>query len=95
VLLVSLIGYGTGSVSSRGLLKPFHPDTAGLWVWRASGDITYSVRLASGQFRREPESCWAGRSSHRIDDRRWLVMLTNICALVCAAIPAIAGLPWS
>src|SRR5208282_4760315 len=27
------------------LLKPFHPDTAGLWVWRNSGDITYSVRL--------------------------------------------------
>jgi hypothetical protein len=46
VLLVSLIGYGTGiSFFLVGLLKPFHPDTAGLWVWRNSGDITYSVRL--------------------------------------------------
>ena len=49
VLLVSLIGYGTGiSFFLVGLLKPFHPDTAGLWVWRASGDITYSVRLGFG-----------------------------------------------
>jgi hypothetical protein len=46
VLLVSLIGYGTGiSFFLVGLLKPFHPDTAGLWVWRDSGDIAYSVRL--------------------------------------------------
>lgn len=46
VLLVSLIGYGTGiSFFLVGLLKPLHPDTAGLWVWRNSGDITYSVRL--------------------------------------------------
>jgi len=46
VLLVSIIGYGTGiSFFLVALLKPFHPDTAGLWVWRNSGDITYSVRL--------------------------------------------------
>ncbi len=46
VLLVSLIGYGAGiSFFLVGLLKPFHPDTAGLWIWRNSGDITYSVRL--------------------------------------------------
>ena len=49
VLLVSIIGYGTGiSFFLVGLLKPFHPDTAGLWVWRASGDVTYSVRLGFG-----------------------------------------------
>ncbi|MGB9233677.1 MAG: DUF1700 domain-containing protein [Terriglobales bacterium] len=49
VLLVSLIGYGTGiSFFLVGLLKPFHPDTAGLWIWRSSGDITYSVRLGFG-----------------------------------------------
>src|SRR5208282_6794524 len=46
VLLVSIIGYGTGiSFFLVALLKPFHPDTAGLWVWRNSGDITYSVRM--------------------------------------------------
>jgi hypothetical protein len=46
VLLVSIIGYGIGmSFFLVGLLKPFHPDTAGLWIWRNSGDITYSVRL--------------------------------------------------
>ncbi|MFZ0480262.1 MAG: DUF1700 domain-containing protein [Terriglobales bacterium] len=49
VLLVSIIGYGTGiSFFLVGLLKPLHPDTAGLWVWRASGDVTYSVRLGFG-----------------------------------------------
>jgi Protein of unknown function (DUF1700) len=46
VLLISIIGYGTGiSFFLVGLLKPLHPDTAGLWVWRNSGDIIYSVRL--------------------------------------------------
>ncbi|MFZ1919862.1 MAG: hypothetical protein WAU58_19985 [Terriglobales bacterium] len=46
VLLVSLIGYGTGiSFFLVGLLKPLHPDTAGLWIWRDNGDVTYSVRL--------------------------------------------------
>jgi hypothetical protein len=46
VLLVSLIGYGTGiSFFLVGLLKPLHPDTAGLWIWRNSGDLLYSVRL--------------------------------------------------
>ena len=49
VLLVSIIGYGTGiSFFLVGLLKPFHPDRAGLWVWRNSGDIIYSVRLGFG-----------------------------------------------
>lgn len=46
VLLISIIGYGTGiSFFLVGLLKPLYPDTAGLWIWRNSGDITYSVRL--------------------------------------------------
>ena len=49
VLLVSVIGYGTGiSFFLVALLKPFHPDTAGLWIWRNGGDITYSVRLGFG-----------------------------------------------
>ncbi len=49
VLLVSVIGYAVGiSFFLVGLLKPFHPDTAGLWVWRNGGDITYSVRLGFG-----------------------------------------------
>ncbi|MGA9528395.1 MAG: DUF1700 domain-containing protein [Terriglobales bacterium] len=49
VLLVSLVGYGMGiSFFLVGLLKPFHPDTAGLWIWRASGDVTYSVRMGFG-----------------------------------------------
>jgi hypothetical protein len=49
VLLVSIIGYGTGiSFFLVALLKPLHPETAGLWIWRNSGDITYSVRLGFG-----------------------------------------------
>ncbi len=49
VLLASVIGYGIGiSFFLVALLKPLHPDTAGLWVWRNSGDITYSVRLGFG-----------------------------------------------
>jgi hypothetical protein len=49
VLLVSLVGYGIGiSFFLVGLLRPFHPDKAGLWVWRNAEDITYSVRLGFG-----------------------------------------------
>jgi len=49
VLLTSLIGYGIGiSFFLVGLLKPFHPGNAGLWVWRASGNLNYSVRLGFG-----------------------------------------------
>ena len=49
VLLLSVIGYGAGiSFFLVALLKPFHPDAAGLWIWRHSGDVTYSVRLGFG-----------------------------------------------
>jgi len=46
VLFVSVVGYGIGiSFFLVALLKPLHPETAGLWVWRPEGAITYSVRL--------------------------------------------------
>jgi len=49
VLLVSLIGYSTGiSFFLVGLLRPFHPDKAGLWIWRNAEDVFYSVRLGFG-----------------------------------------------
>lgn len=50
VLLVSLIGYGLGiSFFLVGLLKPLHPEAAGLWIWRDSASVlNYSVRLGFG-----------------------------------------------
>ena len=46
-VLASLYGAGI-SFFLVALLKPFHPDAAGLWIWRHSGDVTYSVRLGFG-----------------------------------------------
>ena len=47
VLLGSVIGYFMGGVFLLlAVLKPFHPQTAGLWVWRdRAGDLVTSFRL--------------------------------------------------
>jgi len=45
-LLGSMVGYAVGiAFFLVGVLKPFHPETGGLWIWRESGDLIYSVRL--------------------------------------------------
>lgn len=51
VLLGSIAGYFfAGALILVALLKPFHPDAAGLWTWRdASGDLNFSLRLGFGQ----------------------------------------------
>jgi hypothetical protein len=50
VLLGSVAGYFFGvTIILVALLKPFHPDTAGLWTWRdATGDLNFSLRLGFG-----------------------------------------------
>ena len=48
-LLGTILGYSAGMVFFLvAALKPFHPENAGLWVWRTSGDVMYSVRLGFG-----------------------------------------------
>jgi len=48
-LLGTILGYSAGMVFFLvAALKPFHPENAGLWIWRNSGDIIYSVRLGFG-----------------------------------------------
>jgi HAAS domain-containing protein len=49
-LLVSIVGYSLGAILMLGaLLKPFHPQTAGLWAFRNSaGDLLYSLHLGFG-----------------------------------------------
>jgi len=47
--LATILGYSAGMVFFLvAALKPFHPENAGLWVWRESGHIIYSVRLGFG-----------------------------------------------
>lgn len=50
VLIVSITGYFLGIVFLLvGLLKPFHPATAGLWALRdVTGDLELSVRMGFG-----------------------------------------------
>jgi hypothetical protein len=50
VLLGSVFGYLLGCTFILvGLLKPLHPQTAGLWAWRdATGDLSFSLRLGFG-----------------------------------------------
>jgi hypothetical protein len=50
VLLASIVGYFLGVVFILvAALKPFHPATAGLWVFPdGMDDVTYSVRLGFG-----------------------------------------------
>ncbi len=50
VLLVSLLGYFFGAVSILvAVLKPFHPETAGLWLLPNGSDgVVISVRLGFG-----------------------------------------------
>lgn len=50
VLLGSITGYFLGSVFLLvAALKPFHPDTAGLWVFRdATGDRVFSLHMGFG-----------------------------------------------
>ena len=48
-LMVTIVGYSLGMAFFLvAVLKPFHPETCGLWVWRNSGDLIYSVRLGFG-----------------------------------------------
>lgn len=50
VLLGSITGYFLGVVLILvALLKPFHPETAGLWVSRdAAGDLSFSLHMGFG-----------------------------------------------
>jgi len=50
VLLGSIIGYFLGVVFILvAVLKPFHPETAGLWVSRnAAGELSFSIRMGLG-----------------------------------------------
>jgi hypothetical protein len=50
VMLSSIFGYFLGSVFVLcALLKPFHSETAGLWVSRSSNnDLSFSIRLGFG-----------------------------------------------
>lgn len=89
VLLGSIAGYFFGGAFILvALLKPFHPDTAGLWAWRnASGDLNLSLRLGFGPGTASghevlgrwiiPLGMWAGCG---------LVILTSQVALWCARV---------
>jgi len=47
--LATILGYSLGMVFFLvAALKPLHPENAGLWVWRQSGEVIYSVRLGFG-----------------------------------------------
>jgi hypothetical protein len=50
VMLGSIVGYFLGIVFMLcALLKPFHPQTAGLWISRNSNkDLSFSIRLGFG-----------------------------------------------
>lgn len=50
VLLASIMGYLLGTLLILpAVLKPFHPQNAGLWAFRDStGDLTFSLRLGLG-----------------------------------------------
>jgi hypothetical protein len=49
VLLGSITGYFFGAVFILVAgLKPFHPETAGLWVFRGTGDLSFSLRMGFG-----------------------------------------------
>jgi hypothetical protein len=89
VLLGSIAGYFFGGAFILvALLKPFHPETAGLWTWRdATGDLNLSLRLGFGQ---------APASGHEMLGR-WiipggliagcgLVILTTQTALWCTRV---------
>ena len=64
VLLGSIVGYFLGAAFILvALLKPFHPHTAGLWIF-PNGRATSRCRfdLDSGVCRRVAGMCWAGGS---------------------------------
>jgi hypothetical protein len=50
VLLGSIVGYFLGAAFILvAALKPFHPETAGLWVSQdATGDLVYSLHMGFG-----------------------------------------------
>jgi hypothetical protein len=87
VLLASIVGYFLGGAFILcALLKPFHPQSAGLWVFPdGADDVTYSLRLGFSSVPvggRELLGWWmvplglvAGGA---------LVMLTTLFALWCA-----------
>lgn len=64
VLLGSIVGYFLGAAFILvAALKPFHPETAGLWVSQdATGDLVYSLHMGLGVHRVAGVKCWAGGS---------------------------------
>lgn len=87
VMLGSVVGYFLGIVFVLlALLKPFHPETAGLWVPRISnGDLSISIRLGFGNApadKQEVLGWWIVPIGLLVGCG--LVMLTTRCALWCA-----------
>ena len=64
LLLESIMGYFLGAAFILvAALKPFHPETAGLWVSQeATGDLVYSLHMGFGSDWVAGVKCWAGGS---------------------------------
>ena len=94
VLVSSVMGYFLGTVFLLvAALKPFHPQTAGLWLLRGSaGDPEISIRLGFGTVpaRGQGRTRLVDRTDRAARGLRGPNADHTVCPLVCAAISQIA-----